>query len=158
MSKHKNHNYTNYKQYSSEAIVRYDKNEQPIDVSEESEVFEVIPPSGDGIEVSSKEPEIEEPKIPPEEKSEKLDVPMNIVLKTNLFIRETPYGDKVQKDELDRIIASKVIKDGDGWAIVPKETKTEVYDMMVHEDGSIWYATRFGYLLGKTKSGKVYVE
>ena len=105
-----------------------------------------------------KEPEIEEPKIPPEEKSEKLDVPMTIVLKTNLFIRETPYGDKVQKDELDRIIASKVIKDGDGWAIVPKETKTEVYDMMVHEDGSIWYATRFGYLLGKTKSGKVYVE
>lgn len=105
-----------------------------------------------------KEPEIEEPKISPEEKSEKLDVPMTIVLKTNLFIRETPYGDKVQKDELDRIIASKVIKDGEGWAIVPKETKTEVYDMMVHEDGSIWYATRFGYLLGKTKSGKVYVE
>lgn len=156
MSKHKN-NYTNYKQYSSEAIVRYDKDEQPIDISEESEVIEEEHPKITFLN-TDENPPVEEPKISPEEKSEKVDIPMNIILKTNLFIRETPYGDKVQKDELDRIIASKVIKDGEGWAIVPKETKTEVYDMMVHEDGSIWYATRFGYLLGKTKSGKVYVE
>lgn len=146
MSKKK---YTNY--YAKSTY----ENPVHIPIIEEKDEEEII--FSDSTE-DEKEPEIEKPKIPPEEKSEKLDVPMTIVLKTNLFIRETPYGDKVQKDELDRIIASKVIKDGEGWAIVPKETKTEVYDMMVHEDGSIWYATRFGYLLGKTKNGKVYVE
>ena len=157
MSKHKN--YVNYYARSTYETTNNGVPEDEIvsvpEVEEEKEEEEII--FSDST-VDEKEPEIENQKIPPEEKSEKLDVPMTIVLKTNLFIREKPYGDKVQKDELDRIIASKVIKDSDGWAIVPKETKTEVYDMMVHEDGSIWYATRFGYLLGKNKRGKVYVE
>lgn len=158
MSKHKNRNYVNYYARPTYETTNNGVPEDEIvsipEVEEEKEEEIMFSDST----IDEKEPEIKNQKIPPEEKSEKLDVPMTIVLKTNLFVRETPYGDKVQKDELDRIIASKVIKDGDGWAIVPKETKTEVYDMMVHEDGSIWYATRFGYLLGKTKSGKVYVE
>lgn len=162
MSKNKNRNYVNYyakstyekeNDYKSEAIVRYDKDEQPIDISEESEVSEVIPPSGDGIEAS-----IVEPKISPEEKSEIPEMPDHAELITNIYIRETPYGDKVPKDELDRIISSKVIKDMAGWAIVPKGTKIQIYDMFVHEDGSIWFNTRFGYLMAKSKTGDKFIE
>lgn len=148
MSKHTRsyyNDYTDYRNYSVSTSTELEESES-IDILEEPVEEEVV-----------QEPE---PEISPEEKIEKIEAnfPNTITLETNLYIREKPYGDKVKKDELDRIIASKVIKDSDGWAIVPKETKTEVYDMMVHKDGSIWYATRFGYLLGKTKRGKKYVR
>lgn len=157
MSKHKHNNYVNYYAKSTyETTNDTSSNEEVKNFEYTKTLFDDIPEEPE-VEEVVQEPE---PKIPPEEKTEKVDPkPIEtIVLNTNLYIREKPYGDKVQKDELDRIIASKVIKDSDGWAIVPKETKTEVYDMMVHKDGSIWYATRFGYLLGKNKHGKKYVK
>lgn len=150
MSKYKNHNYVNYYAKStyekendnkSEAIVRYNNDEMP------------------KIEAVIQEPE---PENPPEEKIEEtrpVEAPPKFVeLLDNIYIRETPYGDKVLKEDLDRILSGKVLKDSDGWAIVPKGTKLQIYDMFVHEDGSIWFNTRFGYLMAKNKRGKKYIE
>ena len=150
MSKHKNHNYVNYyakstyekeNDHKSEAIVRYDNDEMP-------KVEEIV-----------QEPE---PENPPEEKIEEtrpVEAPPQFVeLLDNIYIREIPYGDKVLKEDLDRILSSKVLKDSDGWAIVPKGTKLQIYDMFVHEDGSIWFNTRFGYLMAKNKKGKKLIE
>ena len=150
MSKHKNRNYVNYYAKStyekendnkSEAIVRYNNDEMP------------------KIEAVIQEPE---PENPPEEKIEEtrpVEAPPQFVeLLDNIYIRETPYGDKVLKEDLDRILSSKVLKDSDGWAIVPKGTKLQIYDMFVHEDGSIWFNTRFGYLMAKNKKGKKLIE
>ena len=147
MSKKK---YTNYyakstyekeNDHKSEAIVRYDNDEMP-------KVEEIIQES--------------EPENPPEEKIEEtrpVEAPPQFVeLIDNIYIRETPYGDKVLKEDLDRILSSKVLKDSDGWAIVPKGTKLQIYDMFVHEDGSIWFNTRFGYLMAKNKKGKKLIE
>ena len=103
-----------------------------------------------------KEEEKTDPKIPPEEISEK--APLTGDLTSNLYIREVPYGDKVPKEELDRILYSKVIKDYKGDAIVPKGTRTEIYDITVSEDGAVWYNTRFGYLMAKNKSGEEYIN
>lgn len=150
MSKHKNRNYVNYYAKStyekendnkSEAIVRYNNDEMP-------KVEEIV-----------QEPE---PENPPEEKIEEtrpVEAPPQFVeLLDNIYIREIPYGDKVLKEDLDRILSSKVLKDSDGWAIVPKGTKLQIYDMFVHEDGSIWFNTRFGYLMAKNKKGKKLIE
>lgn len=150
MSKHKNHNYVNYYAKStyekendnkSEAIVRYNNDEMP---KIEAVIQEL------------------EPENPPEEKIEEtrpVEAPPKFVeLLDNIYIRETPYGDKVLKEDLDRILSGKVLKDSDGWAIVPKGTKLQIYDMFVHEDGSIWFNTRFGYLMAKNKKGKKYIE
>lgn len=115
------------------------------------------------------EPEIEEEvveeesKISPEEKIEKTEPkkafpPRQADLIENLYIRESIDGPKVLKEDLDLIISSKVIKDRKGHAIVPKGTRVEVFDCTETENGTLWYSTRFGYLMAKTKSGKEYIK
>ncbi len=148
MSKHKN--YVNYYARST-----YETTNNGVPEIDESE----------SIDILEEEPEVEEVESenPPEEKIEEtrqvIEAPPTFVeLITNVYIRETPYGDKVLKEDLDRILASKVLKDHDGWAIVPKGTKLQLYDMFVHKDGSIWFNTRFGYLMAKNKHGKKYIE
>lgn len=115
------------------------------------------------------EPEVEEEvveeesKISPEEKIEKTEPkksfpPKQAELIENLYIRESINGPKVQKDDLDRLIGSKVIKDAKGDAIVPKGTRVEVYDQTETETGAVWYSTKFGYLMAKNKAGKEYTK
>lgn len=150
MSKHKNRNYVNYYAKSTyETTNDTSLNEVIVDdISEKSEVEEEV-----------QEPE---PENSPEEKIEEtrpVEAPPQFVeLIDNIYIREAPYGDKVYKEDLDRILSGKVLKDSDGWAIVPKGTKLQIYDMFVHEDGSIWFNTRFGYLMAKNKKGKKLIE
>lgn len=147
MSKYKNRNYVNY--YAKSTYDNKEDHEVIVDdIPEEPEAEEVV-----------QEPE---PENPPEEKIEEtrpVEAPPQFVeLLDNIYIRETPYGDKVLKEDLDRILSSKVLKDSDGWAIVPKGTKLQMYDMFVHEDGSIWFNTRFGYLMAKNKKGNKFIE
>lgn len=148
MSKHKNRNYVNY--YAKSTYENKEDHEVIVDdIPEEPEVEEVV-----------QEPE---PENSPEEKIEEtrpvVEAPPQFVeLIDNIYIRETPYGDKVLKEDLDRILSGKVLKDSDGWAIVPKGTKLQIYDMFVHEDGSIWFNTRFGYLMAKNRKGKKLIE
>ena len=159
MSKHKNRNYVNYYAKSTyETTNDTSLNEEIKDLEYTKTLFDDI----------TEEPEVEEvvqepePENPPEEKIEEtrpVEAPPQFVeLIDNIYIRETPYGDKVLKEDLDRILSSKVLKDSDGWAIVPKGTKLQIYDMFVHEDGSIWFNTRFGYLMAKNKKGKKLIE
>ena len=152
MSKHKK--YTNYYAKST-----YEKKDEVKDFEYTKPLFNDIPEEPE-VEEEVQEPE---PENTPEEKIEEtrpvVEVPPQFVeLQTNIYIRETPYGDKVLKEDLDRILAGKVLQDKDGWAIVPKGTKLQIYDMFVHEDGSIWFNTRFGYLMAKNKHGKKFIE
>lgn len=137
MSKH----YNNYSKYSQKAIRMFD------DLSEEKPVVQ-------------EEVVEEEPKNSPEEKPEKVKkvLPEKGTLTVNLYVREKPYGDKAAKDSFDRLVASKLISDNNGDAIVPKDTVVDIYDMVDHEDGSIWYGTRFGYLMAKHKDGRQFIK
>lgn len=140
----KNKNYTNY--YSKST---YEKKEDNIEATDQEE---------DIIEdVVEKEPENS-----PEEKIEKTEpkkvFPDKAELVENLYIREAPNGPKVPKDELDRFLASKVIKDFEGNAIVPKGARIDIYDMTESENGVVWYNTKFGYLMAKNKRGKEYIK
>lgn len=136
MSKH----YNNYSKYSQKAIRTFD------DLPEEKPVVQ-------------EEVVEEEPKNSLEEKTEKVEklIPKNGKLTVNIYIREKPYGDKATKDSFDRLIASKLISDNKGDAIVPKNTVVDIYDMFEHEDGSIWYNTQFGYLMAKHKDGRKFI-
>ena len=130
MSKH----YTSYNKYS-------EKSKDPEPVIEE-DVIETKPE-----------------KIPEEEivETTEVDMPKKGELTSNLYIREKPYGDHVEKDGLERFLSAHVLVDEKGNAVLPKKTKVDIYDMMVHEDGSVWYNTRFGYLMAKDKTGIEYI-
>lgn len=146
MSKKKN--YTNY--YSKKT---YEEKNEP-------EVVEEIVENLQEPEVEEEVVETESEKFPEgnfEKTESKKELPDRVELTENLYIREKPKGDKVPKDELDRLIASKVIKDFDGNAIVPKGTLVDVYDM-VETDDVVWYGTKFGYLMAKNKDGKEYMK
>lgn len=137
----KNKNYTNY--YSKST---YKKKED--DKPQKEEIKEEV--------VETK------PENSPEEKIEKTEpkkvFPDKAELIENLYIREAPNGPKVPKDELDRFLASKVIKDFEGNAIVPKGARIDIYDMTESENGVVWYNTKFGYLMAKNKRGKEYIK
>ena len=130
MSKH----HTSYNKYS-------EKKKEPEEVLEEKVVEE-------------------EPENTPEEKNEKTsevkEVKTGEVL-GNLYIREKPYGDHVEKDGLDRFLASHVLS-VNGNAVLPEGTKFDIYDVFVHEDGSVWYNSKFGYLMAKNKEGTEYIK
>lgn len=160
MSKHKNRNYVNYYAKSTyETTNDTSLNKEIKDLEHTKTLFDDIP---EEPEVEEEVQEVESENPPEEEIQETRPVveapPEFVELLTNVYIRETPYGDKVPKDELDRIIASKVLADKNGDAIVPKGTKVQIYDMFVHKDGSIWFNTRFGYLMAKNKHGQKYIE
>lgn len=107
------------------------------------------------------EPKETNPENAPEEEIEKTNgivFPETAELLSNVYLMEKPYGDKIPKDELDRVIASKVIEDSDGYALVPQGTRIEVYDVYYHENGSIWYGCRFGYLMAKDKYDKEFIK
>lgn len=138
----KNKNYTNY--YSKSTYEKKKVEEKPEEKVVEEEVVETKPENF------------------PEEKIEKTEpkkvFPDKAELVENLYIREAPNGPKVPKDELDRFLASKVIKDFEGNAIVPKGARVDIYDMTESENGVVWYNTKFGYLMAKNKSGKEYIK
>lgn len=117
---------------------------------EEKEIEEVVPET---------EEEVLEPEIFPEEKIEKKDeLPKNGIVETNLYIRETPYGEKIRKDELEMQLAQKVIEGKEGVAIAPKDLIIDIYDKVDHEDGSVWYNSQYGYLMAKNKDGKEFIK
>lgn len=138
----KNKNYTNY--YSKSTYEKEKVEEKPEEKVVEEEVVET------------------KPEIFPEEKIEKSEpkkvFPDKAELVENLYIREAPNGPKVPKDELDRFLASKVIKDFEGNSIVPKGTRIDIFDMVESDSGVVWYNTKFGYLMAKNKRGKEYIK
>lgn len=138
----KRRNYTNY--YSKSTY----ENKNTVEKTEKPEIEE---------EVVKQEPEIS-PEVKIEETKPKNVMPDRAELVENLYVRESVNGPKVPKDELDRLIGSKVIKDLQGNAIVPKGTFVDVYDMTESENGVVWYNTRFGYLMAKNKAGKEYIK
>ncbi len=149
MSKRKN--YTNY--YSKS---KYEKKEVEDKPQEEVE---------DKLQKEDIQEEVEEikPEKFPEGNFEKTKLKKSYPpecgdLITNLYIHEKPEGDKIPKDELDRFMASKVLKDVEGNSILPKGARVYIFDMVETEDGSVWYNTRYGYLKAKNKSGKEYIK
>jgi len=103
---------------------------------------------------------VEEPEKTPEEKTEKspeVKAPEKGEVLWNIYIREKPYGDHVEKDGLDRFLASYVLA-VNGNAVLPKGTRFDIYDVFVHEDGSVWYNSKFGYVMAKNKEGTEYIK
>lgn len=131
-------NYTNYNKFSKE--------EKPVEPVVEEKVEETE------VE-NSPEEKIEETPVVEVKK-----IPKYAILQTNLFARENPYGDNYMKDDFDRLVGAHVITDTEGRAIVPKDAKVEVFDEFVHEDGSVWYNTMYGYLMAKSKDGKEFIK
>lgn len=99
-----------------------------------------------------------QPKNPPVEEPEKQDDPVYADATTNVFIRDEVYGKKLKKEDFDFILSSKIIADEEGFAILPKKSRVEIYDTKKGDDGSTWYATRFGWMMGKNKKGKTYLK
>lgn len=129
--------YTNYSEISTK-----EKKEEEVKVenSPEEKIEEIVE------EVVEKEPEPE------------IRMPENATLLANVYVRETPYGDKVDVNSLDRFLSAKTIRDTKGSAIVPKGSRVTVYDVFAHEDGSKWFNTEFGYLMAMTKDGKELIK
>lgn len=132
-------NYTNYNKFSKE--------EKPVEPVVEEKVEETE------VENSPEEKIEETPVVEVKNK-----IPKYAILQTNLFARENPYGNNYMKDDFDRLVGAHVITDTEGRAIVPKDAKVEVYDEFVHEDGSVWYNTMYGYLMAKSKDGKEFIK
>lgn len=130
--------YTNYNRYSQ----KQDEFEKP---------------------VYEKKVEKKDPEFSPEEKVEKSPEPVKAYpdrakLVTNVYIREAPYGNKIPKDNFDRIDSAKLLSDFEGNAIAPKDTVIDIFDMAINEDGSVWYNTKYGYMMAKHKDGREFIK
>lgn len=155
----KKRNYSNYYSGTQKTVHKNYYNSNQKTVTEKKE------------EKKPEEPVIEEevveskPEISPEEKIEKTEqkpkkkvFPDRVELIDNIYIREKPDGHNIPKEDLDRLTYSKVIKDYKGDAMVPKGTRVDVYDVTETEDGTVYYNTKFGYLMAKNKNGDEYVK
>lgn len=82
----------------------------------------------------------------------------NYILNVDLFVRDSAGGHKKHFDELTANAKLHAEKQGDGTAVLKKDTKVTCKDVAKLSNGSIWIRIPSGWICGVNATGKVYIS